>query len=79
MNEAELQDAVDSTLVIVFLMLSILSVKKVIIVLVIFYEFADILGPGSFYTSGLKLNSWRAASLQSLAPTSSNSHLLGSF
>ncbi len=27
----------------------------------------------------LKLNSWRAAALQSLAQTSSNSHLLGSF
>ncbi len=31
------------------------------------------------FTSGVKLNSWRAAALQSLAPTSSNSHLLGSF
>ncbi len=29
--------------------------------------------------SGLKLNSWRATTLQSLAPTSSKSHLLGSF
>ncbi len=79
MNEAEVLDAVESTLVIVFLMLSILSVKKFIkslllncegifrsgdvwlfvnlatvlnkkpwIILVIIYEFADMLGPGSF-------------------------------
>ncbi len=31
------------------------------------------------YNSGLKLNSWRAAALHSLASTSSKSHLLGSF
>ncbi len=73
MNEAEILDAVDSTFVIVFLMLSILSVKKFrkslllncdgifrsgdvwlfvnLIsgnILVIIYEFADMLGPGSF-------------------------------
>ncbi len=77
-NEAEVLDAAESTLVIVFLMLSILSVKKFIKslllncegifrsgdvwlfvslatvlnktldYLVIIYEFADILGPGSF-------------------------------
>ncbi len=33
----------------------------------------------NIYCSGLKLNSWRATALQSLAPTSSKSHLLGSF
>ncbi len=80
-NEAELLDAVESTLFIVFLMLSILSVKKFIkslllncegifrsgdvwlfvnlatvlntsknlgLFLVIIYEFADMLGHGSF-------------------------------
>ncbi len=79
MNEAEVLDEVESTFVIVGLMLSILSVKKFIkllllncegifrsrdvllfvnlatvlnknlgFVLVIIYEFADMLGPGSF-------------------------------
>ncbi len=79
MNEAEVLDAVESTFVIVFLILSILSVKKFIkslllncegifrsgdiclfvnlatvlnknlgLVLVIIYEFADILGSCSF-------------------------------
>ncbi len=79
MNEAEVLDAVETTLVIVFLMFSIFSIKKFIkslllncegtfrsgdiclfvnlatvlnncawIVLIIIYEFADMLGPGNF-------------------------------
>ncbi len=39
----------------------------------------DIITDYNDLSIGLKLNSWRAAALHSLAPTSSKSHLLGSF
>ncbi len=68
MNEAEVLHTVESTFIIVFLMLSILSVKKFIkqvasgclliyplcliktldCFIIYYYEFADMLGPGSF-------------------------------